>query len=683
MREKPMIRNPIKSLVADPVIPNSVLHMIISNRSPKLSGNDFRLYEKRRMGSLRLRSLLLLVIVGVVLVSVGVIGYKNGWFGKKKVEVVSESSDPRLLYSGPFENINPKVEYVGDAMCSACHGTLVESYHQHAMGKSLKPIDKIANQQVYDSKHHMPFEVDGSEYSVEICNGKVWHHQIRKNKKGEILFDRKMPIDYAVGSGTRGYSYLTDRDGYLFQSFISWYTQKQIWDLSPGFQYLLPHFDERPISSDCVVCHANRVQPVYGSMNQYKEPLFDGYVIGCERCHGPGRLHVQRREATPKIEGIDYSIVNPKHLEASLREAICQQCHLEGVSRVARLNRHIEEFRPGLPLEDFVYTFVKDHRGDDRHAVNHVEQMYLSPCFQKSNGKMGCITCHPPHEKIPAEKMVSFQRQNCNKCHDDCSIPLSARHSVQNNCITCHMPRYSTEDIVHTASTSHLIVRKPFTKKELKQEKRITGNILIFPFNPPELTDPEQARAWSVALLSQVPQGTVSINQTQAALQRTTELFPNDADSWGNMGLILEHRNQFKAALENYEKALKIAPNNEYNVIRAAGAAMNINDLVKSKGYWEKAIELNPHNLSYRSNLVRILTDAGSWDQAKQHIDFMIERDPSDDRTRFFYMLSLLYRNQLVEAENQFRILEELNPSALADYRRKYQQAKRKLDGKK
>ena len=41
-------------------------------------------------------------------------------------------------------------------------------------------------------------------------------------------------------------------------------------------------------------------------------------------------------------------------------------------------------------LTDYLSVFVQSHQGEDRKAVNHVEQMYLSKCFIKSSmEKMG------------------------------------------------------------------------------------------------------------------------------------------------------------------------------------------------------------------------------------------------------------------------------------------------------
>ncbi|MBK7311606.1 MAG: hypothetical protein IPI93_12675 [Sphingobacteriaceae bacterium] len=50
--------------------------------------------------------------------------------------------------------------------------------------------------------------------------------------------------------------------------------------------------------------------------------------IDCERCHGPGSIHVNQKQRGIKIDTskqIDYSIVNPSKLPIDLQFDICQR----------------------------------------------------------------------------------------------------------------------------------------------------------------------------------------------------------------------------------------------------------------------------------------------------------------------------------------------------------------------
>ena len=202
------------------------------------------------------------------------------------------------------------------------------------MGRSLTPIAKLAALQPYDAKHHNPFDFLGSHFEVRREGPRVWHRQTRADAAGTPLFQEDLEVHYAVGSGARGFSYLTDRGGALFQTPISWFSQKQIWDASPGFAAIKDL--ARPIEGACLFCHANRARFREGSINLYDQPIFDGHAIGCERCHGPGKQHALLRATGESVALPDYTIVNPRHLEAGLRETVCQQCHLDGEVRVIR-----------------------------------------------------------------------------------------------------------------------------------------------------------------------------------------------------------------------------------------------------------------------------------------------------------------------------------------------------------
>src|SRR5437870_1003934 len=202
----------------------------------------------------------------------------------------TNSLDPRLSYAGPFLNVSPAVQYVPEECCGDCHADKARSFAEHPMGRSLLPVSRAAAPPE-DLRHGNPFETLGSQLLVERAGDKLRHHRNRLDSAGRLVAGLVWDVNYVIGSGFHGYSFLSDRDGYLFQTPISWYSQKKTWDLSPGFgpNYLTG----RPILPECLFCHSNRVRFVDGSLNRYAEPLFDGHAIGCQRCHGPGEMHVE------------------------------------------------------------------------------------------------------------------------------------------------------------------------------------------------------------------------------------------------------------------------------------------------------------------------------------------------------------------------------------------------------
>ncbi len=221
-----------------------------------------------------------------------------------------EGSWPR----SPWKNAGPDVAYVGDAACARCHADIAVTFRHHPMGRSLAPIASVT---VGGDRPDgsTTFEAGSSRFTIDRRDGREFHRETRYDKTGRVLAQVEAEVKYALGSGSLGVTYLVEHDGRLFQSPISWYTQKNRWDLSPGYEQDNRHFD-RPIEPTCLFCHTNRVAPVDRSINRYEEPVFRGHAIGCERCHGPGDLHVKGQQV---VDGRDLTIVNPKHLAPALR----------------------------------------------------------------------------------------------------------------------------------------------------------------------------------------------------------------------------------------------------------------------------------------------------------------------------------------------------------------------------
>ena len=101
------------------------------------------------------------------------------------------------------------------------------------------------------------------------------------------------------GSGTVARSYFTEENGRLFQLPLTWYRDHG-WDFSPGYEINNARFD-RLMPDRCIACHAN-----YPATKPFLEgkPVELRPGIGCERCHGPGALHVaERRAGTARDSG--------------------------------------------------------------------------------------------------------------------------------------------------------------------------------------------------------------------------------------------------------------------------------------------------------------------------------------------------------------------------------------------
>ena len=343
---------------------------------------------------------------------------------------------------------------MGTRACAACHPAEHDSFretpHSLALGLMGDRPEPVAGQ----------FNHPGSTlaYSVVQKGDQTLHRISLDDADGTQLVQRDFPIRYHIGSGNHSISYLLEADSFLFESPLTWYSSRNAWGLSPGYDIPLPHAFDRIVDTGCLVCHAGRVQSDDG--NRFKSNIIEG-TIGCESCHGPGSLHVKRWEneaRSGKLIDEDLTIVNPARLGREQREQVCALCHLRGDATVTVRGRTLTDYRPGLQMSDFRVDYFAKHADPTMTVTGHEAQMKLSKCYQ-SSPEMSCLTCHSPHGRPSAENRVTHFRQKCLNCHtESCSLPPEPRLQQQpdDNCAACHMPRGST-DIPHFAFTHHRI----------------------------------------------------------------------------------------------------------------------------------------------------------------------------------------------------------------------------------
>jgi hypothetical protein len=539
--------------------------------------------------------------------------------------------------ASPYANTRLAVEYVGDAACARCHFDIAATFRLHPMGRSLLPIARQPVPPGAPADGPL-FESQGLEYSIEQRDGRVWHQETRRDKSGEIVTRSEAEVQFVLGSGRQGISYVVDRDGFLFESPINWYSQKRRWDLSPGFEVANYHFD-RPIRPGCLYCHANRVQSVATSINQYRQPIFEGHAIGCERCHGPGELHA--RDPVVDVR-LGPKIVNPADLEPSLRDAVCEQCHLIGDHRVVRASRREEDYRPGLPFERFWTVFVQPASGDESRFVGQVEQMHESQCYIASKGRLGCISCHDPH-KLPApEEKSDYYRSRCLECHAErgCSLPAPARleRSRGDDCTGCHMARANNSDIPHSASADHRIPRTNTAANPSETAANPSAGGLAgparhkhrpVPFHGAPADAQEKTtleRDLGVALCRSGEDGArIAVPMLRAAVWAS----PDDVPAREALGLALGRVGRDDEALAAFQKTLNWEPTRESTLVAAAYLTMKLGRRRDAISFWQRAIAINPWRSDYHAELALVYFDDGNWNAAAAASRDALELRPS------------------------------------------------------
>lgn len=579
--------------------------------------------------------------------------------------------DPRLTYPTPYRNVKPGVAYVGDEACAVCHKEICTTYHQHPMGRSAELVTPATMTEKFPFSGKAEFQAGPFTLAAEKTAAGL-RHRLRLTESTDRI-EADLPVSVAIGSGTRGKSYLTVRNGSVWQTPVSWFGPDEKWDLSPGFR--IGHSILRPIAAPCLYCHTNSVEPIAGRRNQYREPVFPKQLsIGCERCHGPGDLHVNERGLNPTITGPDTSIVNPKHLSPALQRAVCEQCHLQGQDRVTRRGRELFEYRPGLPFELFASVFVRhpDIAAANK-SVGQFEQMESSVCFTKSGGRMTCTSCHDPHAAATPATRDALYRKQCLTCHDGpgktpCNAPAAERQTKADSCIACHMPKAASSNITHASVTNHRVPRRAETAAPATKTLPY-GTIPLVRFHAGrDLSPDELDRDLGIALSrygkmlsgGEIAQRGDPKAMAVGKLKAATARRPGDAAAWEALADARNERTESSDKLKAAKTAAALAPDSESAVIALTAAATSANELGLAMETATRWATIAPESYEPYTARAFIRMKSGDWLEAEADCREALKRHPLHAETHLYLAICLHKRGLAAEAGQAARTASDL-----------------------
>jgi len=586
-------------------------------------------------------------------------------------------SDPVAEYNtieqAGYLNHNDTVKYLGIEACKECHFHNYQSYLSTGMGLSFDSATKSKSAAVigpdsilYDSRNNLHYK--------PYWDGDVLKLEEYRHSGTDKTHSRTQVVDYIVGSGQHTNSHIYVVNGYAHQIPFTFYTQNQKFDFPPGFGGGHNSRFSRKIGLECLSCHNSFPEMVMGSENKYtKIPT----GIDCERCHGPGEIHVKRKKEGIIIDTskfIDNTIVNPANLTQELQLDICTRCHLQG-TMVLKPGKSFYDFKPGMDLEKYMDIFMPRYKGgkEDFIMASHLERMKESRCYIASGDKLNCITCHKAHTSFREIERSVFIK-HCIACHNEetfmCTADESMRSEVQDYCITCHMRESETRDIPHVRIHDHKISIPP-TQAELDSERKFVRLVSV---NNPQTDDLSVAKGYLLEYEAYESEPGY-LDSAYYYLQKSGWI--SKQENWHAIVNYFYLKEEYISLLRfvqltGSKKLLKdILVERDYSN-SDAWAAYRIGQALETEGnidlamnFYTRAIDLAPYNLEFQNKYGSIQVAMQLLDEAKKTFEFILSENPLYASAHVNYGYTLLLLGDIDQAEYHYDIALSLDPGQL------------------
>lgn len=357
----------------------------------------------------------LAVVAGVVALG-GIVWFGWGMFTRSnrqttRIETPREARFRTQVYE----------KLAGDRACEECHSGEVIQHGKSGHSKTLRKVEDVA----------VAKSLDGTTVPDPERAGESWAYHLRPGQGVEVArveggnTTQKNLLEYAFGSGRHALTFVemagkTPRKTAGVEHRLTYFQARGRLGVTPGqvpgsdvpVETIVPSgrtLDDEHMRK-CFSCHST-VMSDRG--DDCLDPATLRMSIGCERCHGPGKDHIQAARSDSPSLAMRFG---PGRATAIEEIRLCGECH-----------RLPEMAPPGALRPD-----------NPELARFQPVGLLMSKCFQGKKDSFRCTTCHNPHGP-PSADTVRYET-TCLSCHTgNESKPCPVNPKV--GCVTCHMPR--------------------------------------------------------------------------------------------------------------------------------------------------------------------------------------------------------------------------------------------------
>jgi hypothetical protein len=304
--------------------------------------------------------------------------------------------------------------------CATCHPAQAGPQPQTSMARAVQAPNADP---LFQSHPKLTFKMDAYSYMIERRANGVTYTVTDGRDTVEL------PVHYAFGVGSQ--TFVLERDGRLYESFVSFYPAIDGLDRTMGDQALRPKSLLEALGRDVTGTEAT----------------------ACFGCHSTGAVTDKQLNLGTMIPGVK-----------------CQHCHVGALEHFAAISRgKLDSVPPKLKQlspEDLSNFCGQCHRTWETVVRNKWQgevdvrfqpyRLANSRCFDGVDPRISCIACHDPHREIVRDDKTYDSK--CLACHSAGATPSAGMRAAsaggppsgivmktcpvaKSDCVNCHMPK--------------------------------------------------------------------------------------------------------------------------------------------------------------------------------------------------------------------------------------------------